>query len=309
MKNCPSCGYQNEEQQSFCHQCGTGLQISLSDFLQKHGLAEFLGPLQEREVDSLHELQSLLASGAQSFAYGDIVRLRKALEAGFPNGEIVPAPSKVQVIDQQEMELKMQQAEDLIVKEDYRAAHEILEKIREGSLHSGEFVQLYVFASAHVAPIKALNALRNSSWSDPHRYFLEFCLEKNDSHLLRIINEVRENYPETALGSLMDSVHCLMKAAKNAKPGIAEKAREYFDSIPEGFGFEASRKGLKAVLEWSCDTFQSEPLLDDGDYLTPKLKSIIHDLKKYGVISLFRRKGPFLTEDLLKVEKEVDSQP
>jgi hypothetical protein len=85
---CPKCSAPNERGQKFCFQCGTFLVGELEKFLTGAGLGELLSVFEANDIRDLEQLKALgsddikdlLTAGGSRIAYGDMIKLRKAIE-------------------------------------------------------------------------------------------------------------------------------------------------------------------------------------------------------------------------------------
>ena len=83
MSQCPSCNSSNPEGLKYCVACGHELDQGLSGFLQANGLGEHLEVFRQNDLLNVSDLLGLGDSDLRELKlpYGDIVRLRSALQA------------------------------------------------------------------------------------------------------------------------------------------------------------------------------------------------------------------------------------
>jgi TPR repeat protein/uncharacterized membrane protein len=132
MKICSNCSAQNEDGQKFCIQCGWGLVSDLEKLLVGAGLGRLLPIFEANDIRSLEVLKSLAsddlkdlqATGGTRIAYGDLIKLRKALE-------VSDRPPVVQV--QQEPVSRLELLQGKASRGDLAAMHELGGIYAEGS--------------------------------------------------------------------------------------------------------------------------------------------------------------------------------
>lgn len=83
MKSCPNCSTSNNDDMKFCPSCGTNLQCDLEKFLEANGILHLLSLMNTNDITSLEILEELDDSdlGEMGLAYGDKVRVKKAIES------------------------------------------------------------------------------------------------------------------------------------------------------------------------------------------------------------------------------------
>lgn len=100
MNKCTNCQTENQDSLSFCTRCGKRLPPSLRGFFEQHSLQDRYESFVERGVTSISDLLLADLESFRSFVpYGDIVRLRKALQsvgsANLMTGSVASQPTAI----------------------------------------------------------------------------------------------------------------------------------------------------------------------------------------------------------------------